>query len=144
MWSVFCKFRKLFSVRQKRSFVILFFLMLFGAFLEILGVSLIVPLVSVVMQENIIENNKLVVKICEIFNIHSGQTFLIFCIILLIIIFIFKDIYLMFQIYVQNRLIYNNRFLTQQCLLDAYLNRGYEYYLSASSGEIVRNVKDDI
>ncbi len=48
MWSVFCKFRKLFSVRQKRSFVILFFLMLFGAFLEILGVSLIVPLVSVV------------------------------------------------------------------------------------------------
>ena len=144
MWSVFCKFRKLFSVRQKRSFVILFFLMLFGAFLEILGVSLIVPLVSVVMQENIIENNKLVVKICEIFNIHSGQTFLIFCIILLIIIFIFKDIYLMFQIYVQNRLIYNNRFLTQQCLLDAYLNRGYEYYLSASSGEIVRNVQDDI
>ena len=50
----------------------------------------------------------------------------------------------MFQIYVQNRLIYNNRFLTQQCLLDAYLNRGYEYYLSASSGEIVRNVQDDI
>ena len=39
----------------------LFFLMLFGAFLEILGVSLIVPLVSVVMQGDIMKTNQLLV-----------------------------------------------------------------------------------
>ncbi len=144
MWSAFRKFQKLFSKQQKHRFVLLFFLMLFGAFLEVLGVSLIVPLVSVVMQEDIIETNALVGKVCGIFHIHSERAFLIVCIVLLIFIFIFKDLYLTFQIYVQNRLIYNNRFRVQQRLMDAYLNRGYEYYLSASSGEIVRVVQQDV
>ncbi len=144
MWSAFRKFQKLFSKQQKHRFVLLFFLMLFGAFLEVLGVSLIVPLVSVVMQEDIIETNALVGKVCGIFHIHSERAFLIVCIVLLIFIFIFKDLYLTFQIYVQNRLIYNNRFRVQQRLMDAYLNRGYEYYLGASSGEIVRVVQQDV
>lgn len=144
MWSVFRKFWRLFSAQQKRKFVLLFFLMLFGAFLEVLGVSLIVPLVSVVMQEDIVSTNAVVGKICEVFGINSRKTFLISCIILLILVFIFKDVYLMFQIYVQNRLIYNNRFFTQQRLISAYMNRGYEYYLSASSGEIVRTVQEDV
>ncbi len=144
MWSVFRKFRKLFSAQQKRKFVLLFFLMLFGAFLEVLGVSLIVPLVSVVMQEDIIETNELVGEICEVFHIYSERNFLICCIILLVLVFIFKDLYLIFQIYVQNRLIYNNKFRVQQRLMNTYLNRGYEYYLNANSGEIVRVVQQDV
>lgn len=144
MWSAFQKFQKLFSARQKRQLVILFFLMLFGAFLEILGVSLIVPLVSVVMQEDIMETNQLVGNICKLLHIQSNRDFLVCCVVLLIVIFIFKDLYLVFQIYVQNRFVYNNRFRMQQRLMDMYLNRGYEYYLSASSGEIVRVVQSDV
>ena len=124
--------------------VLLFFLMLFGAFLEILGVSLIVPLVSVVMQEDIIETNPLVGDICRLLHIQSSRTFLVCCVLLLIFIFIFKDMYLVFQIYVQNRFVYNNRFRMQQRLMDAYLKRGYEYYLNVSSGEIIRVVQNDV
>ncbi|MDE6873985.1 MAG: ABC transporter ATP-binding protein/permease [Lachnospiraceae bacterium] len=144
MWSAFQKFQKLFSSRQKRQLVVLFFLMLFGAFLEILGVSLVVPLVSVVMQEDIMEENRLVAEVCRLLHIQTGRGFLVFCVLLLIIIFIFKDIYLAFQIYAQTRFVYNNRFRMQQRLMDAYLNRGYEYYLGASSGEIVRVVQQDV
>ncbi len=144
MWSAFRKFQRLFSARQKKQLVLLFFLMLFGAFLEILGVSLIVPLVSVVMQEDIIETNPLVGDICRLLHIQSSRTFLVCCVLLLIFIFIFKDMYLVFQIYVQNRFVYNNRFRMQQRLMDAYLKRGYEYYLNVSSGEIIRVVQNDV
>ena len=144
MWSSFRKFKKLFSARQKRQLVILFFLMLLGAFLEILGVSLIVPLVSVVMQEDIINTNPLIGDICRMLHIQSSRGFLIFCVLFLIFVFIFKDLYLVFEIYVQNRFVYNNRFRMQQRLMDAYLNKGYEYYLNASSGEIVRVVQQDV
>ncbi|MDE7210590.1 MAG: hypothetical protein K2O03_04000, partial [Lachnospiraceae bacterium] len=144
MWSAFRKFQRLFSARQKKQLVLLFFLMLIGAFLEILGVSLIVPLVSVVMQEDIIETNPLVGDICQLLHIESSRTFLVCCVLLLIFIFIFKDMYLVFQIYVQNRFVYNNRFRMQQRLMDAYLKRGYEYYLNASSGEIIRVVQNDV
>lgn len=75
MWLVFRKFYKLFSRKQKKQLIILFFLMLFGAFLEVLGVSLIVPLVSVIMQENVIQNNKVVQCICALLHIRSNKTF---------------------------------------------------------------------
>lgn len=144
MWLVFRKFYKLFSRKQKKQLIILFFLMLFGAFLEILGVSLIVPLVSVIMQENVIQNNKVVQCICALLHIRSNKTFLIVCILVLIFVFIFKDLYLMFEIYVQNRFIYNGRFQIQQRLMNTYLDCGYEYYLNASSGEIVRIMQQDV
>ncbi len=144
MWLVFRKFYKLFSRKQKKQLIILFFLMLFGAFLEVLGVSLIVPLVSVIMQENVIQNNKVVQCICALLHIRSNKTFLIVCILVLIFVFIFKDLYLMFEIYVQNRFIYNGRFQIQQRLMNTYLDCGYEYYLNASSGEIVRIMQQDV
>ena len=144
MWLVFRKFYKLFSRKQKKQLIILFFLMLFGAFLEVLGVSLIVPLVSVIMQENVIQNNKVVQCICTLLHIRSNKTFLIVCILVLIFVFIFKDLYLMFEIYVQNRFIYNGRFQIQQRLMNTYLDCGYEYYLNASSGEIVRIMQQDV
>ena len=118
--------------------------MLFGAFLEVLGVSLIVPLVSVIMQENVIQNNKVVQCICTLLHIRSNKTFSIVCILVLIFVFIFKDLYLMFEIYVQNRFIYNGRFQIQQRLMNTYLDCGYEYYLNASSGEIVRIMQQDV
>ena len=124
--------------------IILFLLMLFGAFLEVLGVSLIVPLVSVIMQENVIQNNKVVQCICTLLHIRSNKTFSIVCILVLIFVFIFKDLYLMFEIYVQNRFIYNGRFQIQQRLMNTYLDCGYEYYLNASSGEIVRIMQQDV
>lgn len=144
MWLVFRKFYKLFSRKQKKQLIILFFLMLFGAFLEVLGVSLIVPLVSVIMQENVIQNNKVVQCICTLLHIRSNKTFLIVCILVLIFVFIFKDLYLMFEIYVQNRFIYNGRFQIQQRLMNTYLDCGYEYYLNASSSEIVRIMQQDV
>ena len=144
MWLVFRKFYKLFSRKQKKQLIILFFLMLFGAFLEVLGVSLIVPLVSVIMQENVIQNNKVVQCICTLLHIRSNKTFSIVCILVLIFVFIFKDLYLMFEIYVQNRFIYNGRFQIQQRLMNTYLDCGYEYYLNASSGEIVRIMQQDV
>lgn len=144
MWSIFQKFLKLFLAKQKRQLVGLFFLMVLGAFVEVLGVSLIVPFVSVVMQEDIIETNKIVGKICEIFHIHSSKVFLICCILLLILIFIFKDLYLLFQIFIQNKFIYDNRFRIQQKLMDMYLDCEYEYYLGVNSGEIIRVVQKDV
>lgn len=144
MISIVKKFNVLFEKRQKNRIFILFFLMLIGAFLEVLGVSLMLPLVTAIMQPDIIESNELVKRVCELFDLHSHQTFVIVCIAALIIVFVVKDLFLMIQYYVQARFVYNNRFATQRRLLEAYIKRPYEYYLNAESGEIVRVVQNDV
>ncbi len=144
MLSVIRKMRRILERRQKKRLVVLFFLMLVGAILEVLGVSLMLPLLSAIMQPDIIEKNEVVKQICKILDLHSHSTFTIICIIALIIIFIIKDLFLIIQYYIQYRFTFNNRFATQKKLLEAFLKRPYEYYLYAQSGEIIRVIQNDV
>lgn len=144
MLSVIKKMRLILERQQKKKLVVLFFLMLIGAFLEVLGVSLMLPLLSAVMQPDIIEKNEIVKQICSILDLHSHRTFTIVCIIALITIFIIKDLFLIVEYYIQYRFICNNRFATQKRLLEVFLKRPYEYYLYAQSGEIIRVIQNDV
>lgn len=144
MFSVFKKFSLVLEKEQKKKVAILFFMMLIGAFLEVLGVSLMLPLMTAIMQPDIIETNAIVAKVCGILDLHSHRTFVIACIAALIIVFIIKDTFLIFEYYVQNRFLYNNRFATQRKILAIFMKRPYEYYLNAQSGEILRMIQGDV
>lgn len=141
--SVIKKFNSLLDETQKKKIVILFLITLFGTFLEIAGVSLMIPMISAIMTPDIIETNSIIASICGILDLHSHRTFVIVCIAALIVVFIFKDLFLILQYYAQARFVCNNRFAIQQRLLHAFFNRPYEYYLNASTGEIMRVVQND-
>lgn len=141
--SLVAKFKKLLDSRQKSRLFILFLITIMGTFLEILGVSLMIPMISAIMTPNIIFTNKYIAWVCGVLDLHSHKTFVIVCIIGLIFIFIFKDLFLILQYYAQTRFVCNNRFATQQRLLHAFFNRPYEYYLNASTAEIMRVVQND-
>lgn len=143
MIQIIQKFRQLLNKHQKKRIIILGVMMIIGAFLETLSVSLMLPLVSAIMQPDIIKTNKYARLVCQIFDLHSNRTFMIVVIGGLICIFVFKNIFLVIQYYVQYRFVYNNRFATQQRFLQVYLHRPYEYYLQANTGEIMRVVQSD-
>lgn len=144
MISILKKFSIVLEKKQKKKVAILFFMMLIGAFLEVLGVTLMLPLMTAIMQPNIIETNAAVAKVCEILDLHSHRTFVIACIAALIAVFIIKDTFLIFEYYVQNRFLFNNRFATQRKMLAIFMKRPYEYYLNAQSGEIFRMIQGDV
>ena len=143
MVSVIRKFARLLEPGQKKKVVILFFMMLMGAFLEVVGVSMMLPLMSAIMQPDIIETNDFIRQICGVLGIHSHRSFVVLCIIVLILVFIAKDLFLIFQYYVQGRFICNNRFATQHRLLHSFIMKPYEYHLHVQSGEIVRIIQRD-
>lgn len=66
MMQIILKFRQLQSRHQKKRIMILAIMMIIGAFLEMLSISLMLPLVSAIMQPNIIETNKYERLVCEI------------------------------------------------------------------------------
>lgn len=143
MLRILKKFDKLFNRRQKNRLIIVFLLMLIGAGLETVSVSLALPLVSAVVTPEKIENDYNVIKICELLGIKSLRTFILIVIVCMIIIFILKNLFLYFEYYIQAQFVCNNRFRTQKLLLTSYLSRPYEYFLNSSSGEIVRIVNSD-
>lgn len=137
------KFSKILNEQQKVRVLIIGTMMVVGAFLETLGVGLILPLVSAITAPDVIETNKYAKRVCEILDLHAARTFIIVVIAALIFVYIFKNLYLFFEYYVQYRFICNNRFAVQYRLMEVYLHRPYEYFLNAESGEIVRVVTSD-
>ncbi len=143
MLQIVRKFVKLLNNQQKVRVIIIGAMMIIGAFLETLGVGLILPLVTAITTPDFIETNKYAKVLCKVMDLHTTRTFLIAVISALIFVYIFKSVYLFFEYYVQYRFICNNRFAVQCRLMDAYLHRPYEYFLNAESGEIVRVVTND-
>lgn len=143
MLRIIKKFQLILNKRQKMRVIMIGVMMIIGAFLETLGVGLIMPLVSAITTPDIIDTNKYVRRVCEIFDLHTTRTFMIVVLAALIFIYIFKNIFLFLEYYVQYRFIYNNRYAVQCRLMEVYLHRPYEYFLNADSGEIVRVVMSD-
>lgn len=144
MVEVIKKFNTILSRGQKIRIGIIIVLMLAGAALETASVSLIVPLMTTIMNPGFFAEDKYAALVCKWLDLHSANTFMIAVLIGLIILFLGKDIFLFLEYYVQSRFICNNRLATQQKLMHAYLNKPYEFYLNASTGEIIRIITADV
>ena len=111
MLSVVKKFNRLLNSKQKSRLLILGIITVIGAFLEVIGVSLMLPLINAIMQPDITKTNKYIAYVCNILDLHSHRTFVIVCIIAVILVFIFKDLFLIVQYYIQTRFVYNAKWL---------------------------------
>ena len=124
------KFKTILTKEQKRHVVVLFLMMVIAGFMEMLSVSLMLPFVKAVMQPEDIMQNPLVDRICELFNVQAGRSFLVFLSLVMAVIYLLKNIYLLFQIAMQNRFVNRSLFLTQRKLLNSFLHKPYESFLS--------------
>ena len=138
------KLLKLLDAKQKRIMILLVILMLVGGVLETLGVSMILPVMNVVLEENAVENHVYLQVICQVFQIDNTRTLLIFVMTALIVIFALKNIFLFFQQKVQLKFVYTNQFATSRRMMINFMQRPYEYYLNADTAVIQRNITSDV
>lgn len=97
MIKIFKKLNVLLDKKQKNTMVLLVIMMIIGAVLQVAGVGMIVPVVSVVMDPDAIVNNDLVRVLYELLGGGSQQRFTVIIMLALIAIFIIKNVFLYFQ-----------------------------------------------
>ncbi|MDO4463133.1 MAG: ABC transporter ATP-binding protein [Bacillota bacterium] len=146
MKKIIKKLMVLLDGRQKRIMVLLVFLMLIGAVLETLGVSLVIPVMNVVMDEHAVENNEYLQVICDILRIEYNDTrkLMIFTMLALIGVFVVKNIFLFIQQKAQLKFVYTNQFATSRRMMINFMERPYEYYLNADTSVIQRSITSDV
>lgn len=137
------KFSSILSGHQKLRIAELIILMIFGGLLEMCSVSLVMPFMNAVMNPEEVMGKWYVKLVCDLLDLHSPRTFLVVVAVVLAAIYIFKNIYLLFEFNIQYRFVYGNMFAMQKRLLDCYIHRPYEFFLKASSSEIIRIVNND-
>ena len=119
-------------------------LILVGGLLEMLGVSMILPLVSAITNLEGVGRNKYVQWICATLHIEDMNLFVVLLLIAVILVFVVKNTYLLFLSYVQAKFVNSNQHRAGSYMLEEYLNRPYEFYLDADIPTIFRILDGDI
>lgn len=137
------KLNYIFNRKQKIQSIFLFIALFLGALMELVGVSFITQLASLITDSNKIHSNKYMKAIYEKFHMQSDREFLLYIVVALIIVYVVKNAYLLWINYVQYTFIYNNQLKLSGRLINCYLKKPYTYHLDKNSAEMVRNVMLD-
>lgn len=138
------KISYIFDARQKRNVVILLFITVIGSFIELLGVSAIMPLVSVVSDNSIIETNPNYKMLGDLLGIHDARTYVLYMAIFLIFVYVVKNMYICMQYNIQYRFVYNNQQKLSLQMLDYYIHQNYLYHTSTNVSVLQRNIASDV
>ena len=134
----------IFNRRQKVEFILLFLVILLGSGLELVGVAAIMPLVEVVTKPDIIQSKIYYRRIYEFFDLKSETQFVIIFVVLLIFIYIIKNVFILCMNYCQYIFTYNNLRKTAMKMMRCYMSQSYLFHVSKNVAELQRNMNEDV
>lgn len=132
------------SKQQKHYAVLIFFMTLAGAAFETLGVSIILPLVSAMLQPELLMNNQYVSMAADLFSLDSQRKVVNFICICTIMIYCFKNIYMCVLSFAKTRYTTKIGREISTRILTAYTQRDYTFFLGYSSSECLRDIGTDV
>ena len=139
--------KELFSILDKKEKIQCFVLlisMVIGAFMEAIGIGLILPLLNVLADNEFLVKHADIAKIAFSLGIDSHIKFVYFLIFILVVWYVVKNFYtytllkrqVNFSINLQKKYAYR--------LLNLYLRRPYIYSLEQNSAELIRNIHSSL
>ena len=142
------KLNQIFDKKQKRQLVLLGFMIFIGGFLETLGVSTMIPVVTVLLTpekvQEYIDKYEVLGNICTAFHITNVNQVAVSLLLFLMAVYVIKNLYLLFLVYRQNTFITQNRNNMISRVMAEFLNRRYEQYLGADIPTVFRITDSDI
>lgn len=133
----------LFNRRQKIEIAGLIVLMLIGGLVESLSVSLVLPLVQAVTENDEWKSGTFANVVCDMLSVNNKVEYISTLLLILIAIFILKNLFLLFEYYVQYSFIAKGRYDMQKRMFHCYMRKPYVFYLYSSTAEILRIVGVD-
>lgn len=130
--------------KQKWNLIILLIVIFVGAFVELLGVSAILPIIDVALDPDVINNKWYLIVIRDAAGIQDSGQMLVFLAVLLIIIYMLKNIYVLMMYSFQYRFIFNNQQRLSVKMMKSYMQQDYLYHVSKNVAEFQRNITNDV
>ncbi len=138
------KINYIFNLQQKKKLIILAGLSVIGSVFELIGVSAVLPLISVIIAPDVLHTNSLYATVSEILNITEPTKFVLFMGIILIFLYIIKNVFLIFLLNYRIKFDYSCRKDVSVRLMNCYIHQDYLYHVSKNVADLQRNVSLDV
>lgn len=135
-------FFELIGVANKKSFYTLVLLILCSTVLELIGISLIIPLLSIILSDA----ESMINKFIEFLPIDSiEKTDLIsYVLIIFFVFYIFKSFFIIFTETKRITLIYGIQEFVSNNLFKNFLKKDFDYHLYKNSSEILQTINTEV
>jgi len=144
MDNMYKKLMAIFNRKQKVHLMFLGIMIFVGGIVETLGVSAMLPVISVILDQESLQSYEIVGTVMDILHIENMQAFTMFLLAMLIAVYVLKNLYTVWLTYEQNRFITINKNKMISQVLREFLNRPYEFYLDADIPTVFRMTDSDI
>lgn len=141
---IYIQFHEIFTQEQRRGSIIVFFLMFMGSFLEMLGVSVLVPMVQVILSPSELLYDQDLQWLWVSLHIDSTVRLVLLVSGGTIAIYLFKNVYMSFLSYYKNRFFRRVDQETSMRLMNSYLSREFTFHINTNSTVLLRSIIYDI
>ncbi len=146
--NLFHKIGYILDKKQKLQLFILGVMIFIGGILETLGVSAMIPVVTAFLTpeelQKYVERYKILQNVCDLLHIQEVGQLTNALLIGLMVVYVIKNLYILFLTYKQNSFITQNRNQMISRVMAEFLNRPYEKYLGADIPTVFRITDSDI
>ena len=129
--------------KQKKLFYFILFLIIISSFLEVIGIGAVIPLISLILEDNSYNNNQTLQNIIIFLDISESNLILVF-ILGFFIIYIFKSLFLIFLNFYQIKFMFNVSTGLSKKLFTTYLKQPYLFFINENTSKLVRNITTEI
>ena len=144
MLSTLKKVNFLITKRQRKGLVVLTLLLFIGMILEVFGLGILIPTISIISDPKMIESNSIMSSIRSFFHEFSDNEFIFIFLGIVVIIYFIKSFFLVFLVFKQNRFINNISANISYELLKNYMNQPYNFHLKQNTSELLKNVQVEV
>ena len=137
------KLRYIFSHTEKLKLIWILFLLVVGSFMELVGVSVFLPFVQIMMDQEVIYTNEWLNYFYVLFGFRTLESYLAAIALLICAVYLIKNVYLTFM---QNEILkfsYHTRMNLATRLLTTYMSEPYTFHLNRNIAELQRSIQYD-
>lgn len=133
----------IFNKKEKTQIALLLVMIIVGSFLELLGVAMFSPFISVIMDQSMIKTNRYLALIFTIGNFKDNIGFLTFIAGCIIVIYVVKNAYLIAEKNAVYKFSFANQMRISGRLLNVYMHEPYSFHLKKNVAVLQRTLQED-
>lgn len=138
------KLNYIFTKEQKIGLLWVFILITVGAFLELAGVSVILPFVNAIISPESVLSSKGMNMVYSALGFSDINGFIIFLALFIIFVYVLKNLFLSYMYNVQYRFNYDNQRELSTMMMRRYISQPYSYHLVNGSEKMIQHITKDI
>ncbi len=135
---------RMFDKSTKNQFLILLLLMFVSALLEAISIGLVLPVLTFISQSNFNKDNIFFNFASNLFEDVQSSDLVLISIIIFVVVYLFKTLFLIFFNWIKNRYIYGWKVDLSQRVFKKYLSLPYDFFLKNNSAIMFRNANVEV